>query len=399
MKALLLVLLTFGCLPYSYSQSLTLEEYLVKAKEQNLDFKIAESKSESIEAKSTGLAISAPMIGFSQMQTQDGSSANGFEINQMIPFPTKLFSDHSARKYMHHSQEESRLDINKQLLLEARLLYFSLWQSQVRLSLLQEKKDVLQEHIKISRSTARSNSFAAIHVLKAESDLDLLNNDIESAKQIIREKQFAMANFMNSDPSSFKVIASEPKISALPKLNSIEESYLFKAKKFNLESLKAKEHEAKASWLPDFNLRYKEMGATSTSMKYKEIMVGVTLPFIFFWEPYVISKQASLERLIGEYQLEKEKRNFNSDKIVLLSRVESLHKQLDTLYNKLIPRAEKRMKIVHNLAPTDMETLQDHRETMEALPDLKMKALDLRMEYERSVADLEKYVADKDFQK
>ena len=399
MKSLLLISIVMGYTALAHSQELTLEEYLTQVKEQSLDLKIEQAKSDSLDGKSTGLAIPPPMIGFSQMKDQEGSSANGFEINQTIPFPTKLTGDHSARKYEFRSQEESRLNSQKQTLLKAKLSFLLLWQAQERQSLLAEKKEVLQDHIKISRSTARSDSFAAIHLLKAESDLDLLENEIESAKQTIRERRFEMAVLTNTDPLLFKFTAIEPKVSQIPKVNPIEESHLYKSKLFNLESLKSKEFEAKSSWLPDFNLRYKEMGATNTSMKYNEIMVGITLPFVFFWEPYSMSKQASRERLIGEYDLEKERRTFNSEKIVLISRIESLKKQLDTLNNKLIPRAEKRMKLVHNLAPRDMETLQDHRETMEAFPDLKMKALDFRIEFEKSVADLEKYVSTEDLQK
>ena len=87
--------------------------------------------------------------------------------------------------------------------------------------------------------------------------------------------------------------------------------------------------------------------------------------------------------MAGEYEFEKQKRILDSDKVILFSRLESLKKQIDNLNNKLIPRAEKRMKLVHNLAPRDMETIQDHRETMETFPDLKLKSLDLRMAYDR----------------
>ena len=125
------------------------------------------------------------------------------------------------------------------------------------------------------------------------------------------------------------------------------------------------------------------MAATSTASKYNELMVGVTLPFVFFWEPSSISNGATKSRLAGEYEFEKQKRILDSDKVILFSRLESLKKQIDNLNNKLIPRAEKRMKLVHNLAPRDMETIQDHRETMETFPDLKLKSLDLRMAYDR----------------
>lgn len=122
-------------------------------------------------------------------------------------------------------------------------------------------------------------------------------------------------------------------------------------------------------------------------------MVGVTLPFAFFWQPNSESKAASSERLQAEYELEKQKRSIDADKKILIGRIESFKKQIDTLKQKLIPRAEKRMKLVHNLAPRDMETLQDHRETMEAFPELKMKLLSLRVDYEQAVSGLEKYLS------
>lgn len=394
MKSLFLLFIIASYALNAHSENLTLDEYLLKVKEQSLDLKIEHARSESLDAKASGLAIPPPMVAVTQMKEDGGGSARGFEVNQTIPFPTKLAGDHSARKYEYQAQVESELSSQKQTLLKAKLSYLLLWQAQEKMSLLEEKKDVLRDHIRISRSTARSDSFAAIHLLKAESDLDLLENEIELAKQNVRERLFDTALLINAEPTTFKITAVEPKVTAIPKVKNIEESHLYKSKELTLESLKAREFEAKSSWLPDFNLRYKEMGATASSMKYNEVMVGITLPFVFFWEPYSTSKQASRERLIGEFSLEKEKRNFSSDKLILLSRIESLKKQIDTLNNKLIPRAEKRMKLVHNLAPRDMETLQDHRETMEAFPDLKMKAIEYRIEYEKNIAELEKYASD-----
>ncbi len=379
------------CSSQSFAQSLTLEEYLSQVKQQSLDLKVDQSKLEVFDAKATGLSIPPPMVSFSRMNEEDGSSADGFEISQMIPFPTKITADYSARKYEYQAQQKNNLSLRKQTFLNAKLLFLKLWESQGLLLLLEEKRSVLQNHLKLTRAVTRSDSFASVHLLKTESDLDFLENEIETVNQMIRERQFEAAVFISADPAKFKFNAVEPKPSQVPSIDSIEESNLYQAKVLGIEILKAKERLAKSEWLPDFSLRYKEMGSTPMSMKYNEIMVGVTLPFIFFWQPYAVSSQASKERLIGEFELEKERRNFSSEKIVLLTRIESLKKQLNTLENKLIPKAAKRMKLAHNIVPRDMETLQDHRETMEAFPELKMKALNIRIEFENAVASLEKY--------
>ncbi len=375
----------------AFSETITLQEYLSKVKEQSLELKIADSKLEVLDAKASGLTIPPPMVSFAKMNEADGNSATGFEVSQMIPFPTKISADYSARKYEFQAQQKNNLSLRKQTYLAARLIYLKLWESQERLAILNEKRTILKNHVKLSRAVTRSDSFASVHLLKTESDLDFLENEMESATQNILEKQLEAAVFINADPASFKFAAVDPKPSQVPPITSIEESNVYQAKLLGVESLKAKERKAKSEWLPDISLKYKEMGATPTSMKYNEFMIGVTLPFLFPWQPYAVSSLTSKERRIAEYELEKEKRNFGSDKVGLISRIESLRKQLSTLENKLIPKAEKRMKIAHNIVPRDMETLQDHRETMEAFPELKLRALEIRIDFENAVSALEKY--------
>jgi hypothetical protein len=122
-------------------------------------------------------------------------------------------------------------------------------------------------------------------------------------------------------------------------------------------------------------------------------MVGATVPFAFFWETNAESGRAAAKRQEGEFLYEKERRRIDSARVTLFERASSLRRQLDQFTNELLPRAEKRMKIVHNLAPRDMETLQDQRETLEAFPDLKLRALDLREQYEKTIMELEKFAS------
>lgn len=387
--SLFIIFLFFASKLYAQEQ-IPLNHYLKMVQEQNLDLKVDQAILEATQAKSKGLAIPPPMVSFNQMTMDSGMKTNGFEVSQTIPFPTKLSNDYSARQKLAKSQAEMRLGSQNEILAQAKLMYFNLWANQEKFSLLKSKKSVIQDHIKLSRSAARSDSFAGIHILKAESDVDFLENEIVAQEQTIQEIHFQIAALLNKD-SSFKFEAIEPPLSDIPLAESADQSHQLKALKFELESFKSKESEAKSSWFPELSLKYKEMGATEADPRYNEIMVGVTLPFVFFWGPNSESKSASAERMQSELEYEKKKRSIESEKYILTSKIDTLKKQLETLKTKLIPRAEKRMKLAHNLTPRDMETLQDHRETMEAFPDLKMKALELRLEYEKAIADLEKY--------
>lgn len=377
-------------------EKMSLDVFLKHAQEQNIDLKVETIKVDSAEAKSVGISLPPPMIGLNQMREENGHKANGYEISQSIPFPTKLSSDHSARKLEAQAQIEMSEGKRKEILATGKLLYFMLWQGQERISLLEERKNILQNHIQLARSTARSDSSAAVHLLRAESDLDLLENEILTERQKLAEQMSDAAIFLNSDSKNFKIVASEPSFSTVPTFNDAENTYQLKALKYNLEVAKSRESEANSAWLPDFNLRYKKMEASSMSDEYSELMIGITLPFVFFWEPYNLSRAAGAQRMTAEYELVKQTRTIEAEKNRLMSRAESLKKQIENLKTKLLPRAERRMKLVRNLAPRDMDTLQDHRETLEAFSDLKMKILDLRIDYETTVANLEKYVREKE---
>ncbi|MGE3757697.1 MAG: TolC family protein [Pseudobdellovibrionaceae bacterium] len=376
--------------------ALTLDVFLSQVKQSNLELKVESAKAEAAESRAAGIKLPPPMVGINRMKMADGSSASGFEVSQTIPFPTKIINDRSARKFEAEAQAETRMAASAQIIAKARLLYFSMWAAQEKLNLLKEKKSVIQQHIKLSRAGSRSDSFSNIHILKAESDVDALDNEILTAEQTLRNKQVEGAEFINIEPTEFRPVLIEPSMTSLPQSALIEKPHQLESSRLALESFKARESEAKSSWFPEFNLRYKQMEETPMFPRYNELMIGVSLPFVFFWEPRAASNSASAERLQAQFEFDREKRKIQTDKASLLIKAEALKKQLDNLLTKILPRAEKRMRLVHNLAPRDLETLQDHRETMEAFPDLKLKALEYREQYEEAVSEIQKYAQSKD---
>jgi outer membrane protein TolC len=384
----LMVLLTNRALA---EEPLALESFLAQVKTQNLGLKVESAKADAASARAVGLNIPPPMAGIIQMNEDGGGKTSGFEVSQTIPFPTKLTNDRSARKFDAEAQAEMRKAASSEILAKARLLYFSMWAAQERLNLLKEKKSAISQHIKLSRAGSRSDSFWNIHILKAESDIDALDNEILSAEQTLRNKQIEAAEFVNRDQAQFRPVVQEPPRASIPQDSDITSPHQLESARLTLESFKARESEAKSSWFPEFNLRYKQMGQSSMYPRYSEIMVGMTVPFVYFWQPHAASSSASAQRLQAEYELDREKRKIQTEKASLLTKAESLKKQLDNLSTKLLPRAEKRMRLVHNLAPRDLETLMDHRETMEAFPELKLKALEYREQYEEAVSELQKY--------
>lgn len=396
MKHLCLISVFFLSLSTAAETKLSLDDFLRTVKSENLNLRTEVAKEEAADAKATGIDLPPPMIGAIQMKEKNRDTASGFEISQTIPFPTKISNDRSARKFEAATQREERKAKEQEVVAEARLLFLSLWAAQERVSLLREKKAVIERHIRLSRAAARSDSFLKIHVLKAESDLDELENEILSEEQGLKQKQAEMAEFINTNPENFLPVAAEPPLTPLPESSALGGSHQLEASRLMLEGSKSRESEAKSSWFPELNIRYKKMGETSMTPEYSEIMVGASLPFVYFWEPKAASRSATADRLQAELAYSKERRRVETAKTVSRTKAEALKKQLENLKTKLLPRAEQRMKLVHNLAPRDMETLDDHRETMESFPDLKLKALELRMQYEEAAAELQKFVVQKE---
>jgi len=371
------------------AEHLSLVQFLEQARTQNLTLKIDTAESAAAEADSGNIAIPTPMVGTSQMQMETGSKANGFEISQTIPFPTKVTNDRSARKYQAQAKAAQKKNTETEVVAQARFIYFKIWQTQERLNLLGERKSAIERHLKLSTAAARSDSFMKVHLLKTESDLDMLDNDLIQAEQNHRDSIIQAAMFLDRNPKQFDPVVDSLTLSTLPKEESLNSPYRLEVKKYQLQELQARESEAKSSWLPDFNLKYREMERTSMIPQYSEVMVSMSLPFVFFWGPNSASNKATAERSGAEYRLQLEKRNVESAVTSVYSRAKNLKQQIDLINEKLIPRAEKRMRLLHNLAPRDMETLIEHREVLEEIPNLKLKLLELRSLYEESVMQLQ----------
>ena len=383
----------FAISPASFAdESLRLQDFLKTVQNQNLNLKMEQVKLTSTEAKSAAINLPPPMVSFSKLTEKDGSSAQGFEISQTIPFPSKITKNKSSRNLESDAQKANLSAQQNEILSDARQAFFEYWTAFKKIEVLRKKRDVLSKHLRLARSGIRSDSTMKLHFIKTESDLDFLDNDLEVANQSLEENRLKISSLMNL-PSATKIPdPEEPPLSPLPIDTEFKSAPpQLQASQLEFQSFLARESAAKQSWFPDFTLTYKEMGATNMMPQYSEIMVGITLPFLFPWDVSSETKKASAEKFESELKLEKTQQEIALSKTASWTRARSLRNQLVMIEEKLIPKAHQRMQLVQNIVPRDMESLQDHRETMEALSDLELKALELRLAYEKSISELEKW--------
>jgi outer membrane protein TolC len=372
-------------------ERMTFDGFLSEVRKQNLSLKIESAKSDVVRANAIGVRIPAPTIGYTNRSYSSGGPANGVEVNQTIPFPGKISNDYQARKREAEAGKEAYLGVESEIFAKARLIYFNLWRSLKFREILNEKKEVIRRHINLTRAIVRSDSFLKVHLISAESDLDFLDNDLFAANQDIKEKTAIMAEFLNADPSSFDPSLEEPPAINIPAAVDLKNPHQLEAKKLTVESFKKREKEADSEWLPDFYLRYGSMTKTQIMPGYSEAMVGISLPFIFPWEPHAITQKSSASRRQAEAEYRRDKIRIETEITILFDRLTSLKKQLDNINQRLLPLAQKRLSMIRNLTPRDISTLQEYRETTEAFPDLKLKALEIRTKYEETLSEILKY--------
>lgn len=351
-----------------------------------------QAKLETANAQSSTISLPPPMVSFSKLTEKEGSSAQGFEVSQTVPFPGKISKNKSSRNLEAQAQKLNLAAKQNALLSEAKQSFYEYWGTYRKIQFLRQKKDILSKHLRLARSGVRSDSSMKLHFIKTESDLDLLDNDLEVANQALEESRIKISLLMNLPAATKIPEPEEPPLSPLPLDTDFKsDPPQLQASQLEAQSFAARESEAKQTWFPDFTFTYKEMGATQMMPQYSEFMVGITLPFLFPWNASSESKKASSERLESEVRYKKIQQEVDSSKATSWTRARSLKIQLATFEDKLIPKAHKRMQIVQNIVPRDMESLQDHRETMEVMSDLQLKALELRLAYEKSVSDLERW--------
>lgn len=372
------------------SEVISLDEFMKRVERDNLQIKSEKLATEGLEAGSSSISLPPPMVSYIQMKE---SGAKGFEVTQTVPFPTKISNEQTLRKREFRAQAQKEMVLRQEILQEARLSYFSLWKSQELLKLLNEKKEIFTEHLNLAQSRVRSDSFLKIHYLRMESDLDLLENTILEEKQKETEAQSLFAQWLGLDSSQVFVAKDPPMNSPIPRV-APEQSLQVKFGEAETDVFRSQKSLAKNSWFPDFNFKYRAVEKSSMSPENTEWMVGITLPFLFFWQPDIETQRARLKLTNAELGLERTKREVSIRLSALTSKLTSLERQIETLTKKLIPNAEKRIRLIHNIAPRDMETLLDHRETMLALPELKMNLLEKRFEYEETVSQINKNFKD-----
>ncbi len=370
------------------AKSFNLDEFLTQVQKSSPDLEIENAASNEAASKARGIRLPPPMLGL--MLMNDGSGRNqGLEFSQEIPFPSKIFKEKEIRSLDADSQKAGAAYRKQFVIHQARVAYLQYWSAFEKQKIILQKLEWLKSHARISKSTSRSDSSAQIHLLGVESEVDRAENEAEEVQSLVIEKSAALNLFV----PDLKTDGLEPLLPPLEK-QKIQKHWPLSQK---TSAVLWKESEAKSAqlmrdlkkqaYLPDFFVRYRAYNGNDQSSKSSELMLGITLPFLYFWQPQAEVSELEARNLKAQSQLRQAEAESSSKLQSLNSRIESLSRQLQNLKDKLLPRAHRRMKLVENLSARTMEALNDHRSVMLDYLELQFKAIELRMDLETSQSE------------
>ncbi|OGQ22979.1 MAG: hypothetical protein A3I05_06040 [Deltaproteobacteria bacterium RIFCSPLOWO2_02_FULL_44_10] len=365
-------------------EKISLEKFLNLAREESPDLAIESANVDTSQYRASGIRIPLGMVGFMQMQNS-GNTRNGIEVSQEIPFPTKIIQDKKTRNLEYETKKQMGAIQKVGVMTKARVAYVEFWGASKRLTILKEKQNWFYHHAELFRTTTLSDNEAQIHLLGVESEVDLLENDILDAEAALVETRNGMNNFAPSLKHQ-ELIPIEPAMEN-PKVSEFKNP-LVAWKEKELKAKQAQLSLTKQSYLPDFSVRLRAFEGTPMSQGEREFMVGITVPFLYFWQSQAKVKEAAAEKKKVDAELQKATIASDSMLSSFLKKSEALQKQMTMLKHQLLPRAAQRVEFMKNISPRTMQGLDAHKSVMSDYLDLKLKAVDLRIDYEKNFQEI-----------
>ena len=374
---------------------MSLEQAIALAQAQHPDAQLRKARStETIALKESSpnlppLTLFGSVMGSNGPINSNGRMENSFGLSQTIPFPSKLSSESKVRKL---EADSANVAISaEELRIEAQVKadFFNLFAAREKQVLLNQKAMIFEEHNRRVRATTLTDRIMQAHRIGIQTELDLVQNEIIVAQE---EEKIAAGRFnlsMGIDPSTSVPKLLVPAISPLPnfELKFSDSHPQLNALELSQSAAQASVAQAKTLWLPDLSFTYRNARRFDGVMpNYSELTMGITLPFLFFWQASGQVSAASARAQMAGAQIQKVRNELSLELLEAKARVASTHAQLLNFENRIIPQAEKRMRIAQGLVPSDMESLNEHRDAMDGVISLKLAALKSRVDYEKALA-------------
>lgn len=411
MKNIFYLILLSSIMLAQEKPKLELSELIDEALENNLELQALNHSIEAAEARvPQAKSLDNPELTFRLMEMQglkpnEAMRAN-VELMQMLPFPGKLSSmgkvaGIEAQRFQQEYNEKS-----VEVIMRVKSAFYELWYVQHAVKLNHENATLLEQFIEIARLQYSVGKVTQQDVLKAQVELAKLENERLTLEQKETGMLAMLAQLLNRNIAEFtgEIIAPDTILFNVD-LTQVQEAALKRCSRLRSDSLMVEQdremlHLAKLEYLPDFNLGVEYVTSPMTGFRGWSLAAGITLPFSF----WTLGKtNARIEEATAN--IKKSTAMYNDERNMLLSRVKdyytkavSLKRQYELYRESILPQSEQALQATltnYQTGRTDFLMLID---SYRMLVMFKMEFLMKRMEFEQTLADLEKEIGCRDIE-
>jgi outer membrane protein TolC len=393
---------------FSYAEegkkAFTLEELLSEALKNNPEILATKSLWQAKRAQiPQARALDEPWLALEYeniprgSQDLEKSTMEMYSVQQMIPFPSKLFTKSWIAAKEAKATEQVYKEKEREIIQGVKSAFQELFFIQKSIEINHENKFLLEQFAKTAERKYSLGKTMQQDVLKAQVELSKIANELITSEQ---ERQTAVARLnvlINRDLQKELEIAVEEKNLEI-KYNlgefyrlTLENRPQLKAFRYWLEKAQSNLSLARQGYLPDFMVKYERREENDRFSSW-DAMFGVTVP-LWFWE-----KQANMVRQM-KAELDMARAEYKQMENITLFEVKDAYVKLDSarrlveLYKTtFIPQAEQMLKASRIAYEADKIDFLNLLDSQRMLLDFKLDYYRMLADYEIALADLEKAV-------
>lgn len=323
-----------------------------------------------------------------------------FELMQTIPFPSKLSARRTVADYSAEHAHHDHLEKANEVIARLRNAYGELWYDQHAILLNEENAGLLRQFAEIVKTRFATGMAPQQDALKVMVELEKLRNQLLTLRQEEAATKAMMMAILNRDPGDTLGTAVLPDtvIFAADPDTLVSLALQFRPMllhdSLGVEEGKAVQSLARREYLPDFKIGLQYVTMPITQFRGWSVIAGISIPFA----PWTLGKAAArVEEADATY--ERAVANYHASRDMIVATVHEMYvraasgkRQLMSYRRTIVPLAEQSLRAsltAYQNGTTDFLMLIDAYRT---LVDLRMEALMTRMQFEQSVAELERAV-------
>lgn len=322
------------------------------------------------------------------------------ELMQMVPFPSKIAKQSEIANidtdHAHHEYAERELEVIKDL----KSAYFEFWFSRQAVALNDENIRLITQLLQVAKTKFSTGDGALQDVLNATVELARAENKRNTLNQQEHSSRVMLNSILNRRLDDALGEAFLPDtVLPLPSLQVLQERALTRRPMLLHDSLVVEQQRlvlslARQAYLPDMTFGLQYVTSPVGDFRGWSVRAGITLPFA----PWVMGKASSrVEEATAS--IGKASEDLAASRAMVAASVAdayfkatSLKAQVES-YNKVIIKQARQslnasLTSYQNGATAFMAVIDAYR----TLVDLSMEALMTRMQFEQSIAGLERNV-------